>query len=109
LETLIEIFYRRSFMLKLRASTVNRVASLPSAAPGAPVLEPTTQHFIDALAAACGPPLYTLTPQVARKVLSDAQAAADRRLTVRELLLKISAAEIDAEPEAASTGFLSES
>ena len=59
-------------MSKLRTSTANRVANLPSAAAGATIAEPTTQHFIDALVAACGPPLYTLTPQAAREVLGDA-------------------------------------
>src|SRR5262245_12670869 len=39
----------------------------------APVLEPTTQSFIDALIAAGGPPLYTLTPDAAREVLAGAQ------------------------------------
>jgi len=38
------------------------------------VLEPTTQKFIDGLAAAGGPPLYTLTPDGARKVLLAAQS-----------------------------------
>jgi len=79
-------------MSQLRTSTANRVANLPSAAPGAPILELTTQHFIDALVAACGPPLYTLTPQAASKVLSDAQAGADRHFTASEFLLKVSAA-----------------
>src|SRR5262245_32199534 len=37
------------------------------------VLEPTTQRFIDALTAAGGPPLYTLTPTAAREVLAGAQ------------------------------------
>src|SRR5262245_47856498 len=40
----------------------------------APVLEPTTQKFIDALSAAGGPPLYTLSPKAAREVLVGAQA-----------------------------------
>ena len=79
-------------MSKLRASTANRVANLRSAAAGAPILEPTKQHSIDALVTACGPPLYTLTPQAARKIQSDAQAGADRHFTARELLLKVSAA-----------------
>jgi len=39
-----------------------------------PTLEPTTQKFIDALSAAGGPPLYTLSPDAARKVLAGAQA-----------------------------------
>ncbi|MET0660192.1 MAG: alpha/beta hydrolase [Steroidobacteraceae bacterium] len=40
----------------------------------APMLEPQTQAFIDSLAAAGGPPLYTMTPGDARAVLADAQA-----------------------------------
>ncbi|HET6518285.1 MAG TPA: alpha/beta hydrolase, partial [Geminicoccaceae bacterium] len=43
-------------------------------APAAPVLEPTTQRFIDGLAAAGGPPIYTLGPEAARAVLAGAQA-----------------------------------
>jgi hypothetical protein len=69
-------------MSNLRTSTANGVANLPSAAAGAPILEPATHHFIDALVEACGPPRYALTPQ----------AGADRRFTARELLLKVSAA-----------------
>jgi acetyl esterase len=38
------------------------------------VLEPAAQAFADALAAAGGPPLYTLSPQAARDVLDRAQA-----------------------------------
>jgi acetyl esterase len=49
-----------------------------AAPPSGPVLEPTTQKFVDALAAAGGPPIYTLTPEAARKVLSDAQAGPDQ-------------------------------
>ncbi len=37
-------------------------------------VEPTTQEFLDMLAAAGGPPIYTLTPAGARQVLRDAQA-----------------------------------
>ncbi|WP_045234776.1 alpha/beta hydrolase [Deinococcus pimensis] len=37
------------------------------------ILEPVTQHFVDALAAAGGPPLYTLTPHDARETLRAAQ------------------------------------
>ena len=45
-----------------------------SAAPAGPSLEPTTQKFIDALAAGGGPPIYTLSPDAARDVLAGAQA-----------------------------------
>jgi acetyl esterase len=47
--------------------------SIPQSA-AAPVLEPTTQKFMDALAAAGGPPIYTLSPDAARDVLAGAQA-----------------------------------
>lgn len=79
-------------MSKLRTPTANHVANLPSAAAVAPILELTTQHFIDVLVAPCGPPLYTLTPRASRKALSDAQAGADRHFTASEFLLKDSAA-----------------
>ena len=39
-----------------------------------PALEPTTQKFVDGLAAKGGPPIYTLSPEAARKVLSDLQS-----------------------------------
>jgi acetyl esterase len=39
-----------------------------------PVLEPTTQKFIDALSASGGPAIYSLTPAEARDVLSGAQS-----------------------------------
>jgi acetyl esterase len=45
----------------------------PTTSP-ALVLEPAAQAFADALAAAGGPPLYTLSPQDARAVLDRAQA-----------------------------------
>lgn len=40
----------------------------------APVLDAQTQKFIDTLSAAGGPPIYTLSPTDARKVLAGAQA-----------------------------------
>jgi acetyl esterase len=46
-----------------------------NANPSAGHLEPRTQAFIDSLNAAGGPPLYTLTPDAARDVLAQAQAA----------------------------------
>src|SRR5260370_33208016 len=45
------------------------VANLPSAAAAAPVLERTTQYFIDALPPASAPPSYHLAPQPGREVL----------------------------------------
>ena len=50
------------------------------AKPNAPVLEPKTQAFIDALAAQGGKPLYTLSYADARKVLEDAQAIDVKKL-----------------------------
>ena len=47
-----------------------------------PLLEPRTQAFIDSLSAAGGPPLYTLTPEAARAVLAQAQAAPVEKLPV---------------------------
>ena len=45
-----------------------------------PVLEPTTQAFVDALEAQGGKPLYELSYEEARKVLEDAQAINVRKL-----------------------------
>src|SRR5215470_17826131 len=45
-----------------------------------PILEPTTQAFIDSLEAAGGKPVYTLSYADARKVLEDAQAINVRKL-----------------------------
>jgi hypothetical protein len=74
-----------------KRTSVAEVANLSSVAAAAPVLEWTTQHFIDALAAASGPPFYTLTPQAARKVLGDSLARADGHFTASKFLLKVSA------------------
>jgi hypothetical protein len=74
-----------------KRTSVAEVASLSSAAAAAPVPEWTTQHFIDALAAASGPPCYTLTPQAACKVLSESLARADGHFTASKFLLKVSA------------------
>lgn len=43
------------------------------AATRSPSLEPVTQQFIDNLTEAGGPPIYTLSPAAARKVLAEAQ------------------------------------
>ena len=55
------------------AATTTALLTLASAAWAAPVLEPTTQKFLDGVAAAGGPPLYTLSPEAARGVLSKVQ------------------------------------
>jgi acetyl esterase len=49
-------------------------------ASATPNLEPATKKFVDGLAAAGGPPIYTLAPDAARKVLSDAQAVPVKKL-----------------------------
>lgn len=46
----------------------------------APHLTRSTKAFVDALAAENNPPLYTLSPEAARKVLADAQAKPVRKL-----------------------------
>jgi acetyl esterase len=56
------------------ASAVVAVFALQAEAQAAPVLEPATQQFIDALTAQKGPPIYTLSPADARAVLAGAQS-----------------------------------
>lgn len=61
--------------MKSLRSTITATVLTMTAATGAlavPVLEPTTQKFIDGLAGA--KPIYTLSPQAARKVLLGAQS-----------------------------------
>ncbi|WP_241991714.1 hypothetical protein [Paraburkholderia sp. RAU2J] len=48
--------------------------ALVTSVEAAPVLEPTTQGFIDALAKQSGPPIYDLKPEDARNVLAGAQS-----------------------------------
>ncbi|NUY01445.1 alpha/beta hydrolase [Paraburkholderia youngii] len=48
-----------------------------------PVLEQGTGEFIDALTAKGGPPIYTLSPDDARKVLMEAQSAPVNKLPAR--------------------------
>jgi len=55
----------------IAAATVLLSAGYASAAP---VLEPTTQAFIDSLSVHAGAPIYTLSPTDARAVLAGAQA-----------------------------------
>jgi acetyl esterase len=64
-------------MFKLKslaiASAVAATLTASAIAQAAPVLEPATQQFIDALTAKKGPPIYTLSPADARNVLAGAQ------------------------------------
>ena len=52
---------------------MSTTSAIPATIPTV-VLEPAAQALADALAAAGGPPLYTLSPQAARAVLDRAQA-----------------------------------
>ena len=72
--------------LKSTVAATTALLTLASAAWGGPVLDPTTQKFLDGVAAAGGPPLYTLSPEAARGVLSKVQggAVATRPADVRE-------------------------
>lgn len=66
-------------------TTVSAAALLAASAVGAladPVLEPTTQKFIDGLAG--GKPIYTLSPADARNVLAGAQKGDVKRLAAKE-------------------------
>jgi acetyl esterase len=67
----------------LQANDVSLVSIydlVPMMIADSPVLEPNTQNFVDALAAAGGPPLYELTPAAARDVLSNAQRVPVKKL-----------------------------
>jgi|SRR5579859_6243516 len=78
-------------MTKFRtaAATAALSIALAGSAAAAPVLEPTTQHFIDSLAGA--PPIYTLTPDAARKVLLGAQSGPVARpvVAIQNLILPV--------------------
>ncbi len=63
-----------SLILAATLATALATASTTAAAADVGALEPTTQHFIDALTANGGPAIYTLSPQDARNVLAGAQA-----------------------------------
>ncbi len=65
--------------------------ALAGSAVAAPVLEPTTQHFIDSLAGST--PIYTLSPTAARAVLDKAQSGAVEMApaTVRQMNLPVDA------------------
>ncbi|MGF6553042.1 acetyl esterase [Paraburkholderia youngii] len=63
-------------MRKMNAVAIGAAASalFATSVLAAPVLEPGTQQFIDALSAHAGPPIYTLSPSDARNVLAGAQS-----------------------------------
>ena len=69
-------------MNNLRSTVTAAVLTMTAAtgALAAPVLEPTTQKFIDGLAGA--KPIYTLSPQAAREVLLGAQSGPIQLTTV---------------------------
>jgi len=70
-------------MTKLRATAAAAALSVATAgsAFAAPILEPTTQAFIDSLAGS--PPIYTHTPAAAREVLLGAQSGPIAKPAVR--------------------------
>lgn len=53
---------------------MDTLTTTASGLPRSPTVEPGSQAFLDALAKAGGPPIYTLTPAAARDVLAGAQA-----------------------------------
>ncbi|MBO9542826.1 alpha/beta hydrolase [bacterium] len=59
-------------------------------------LEAKTQAFVEALAAKGGPPLYTLTPQAARKVLLDlqSQGGAKPEAAIEDRILQTTAGDV---------------
>jgi acetyl esterase len=63
--------YMINFRSTATAATVLALTATASAI-SAPVLEPTTQKFLDGLVGS--PPIYTLTPQAARELLRGAQS-----------------------------------
>lgn len=69
---------------KLAIAAALGAAVASTAAQAAPVLEPTTQAFIDNLAAHAGPPIYTLSPADARNVLAGAQSQPVAKLPAQE-------------------------
>ncbi len=71
----------------LSAATILAATTLGAAAD--PVLEPTTQKFIDALAGS--KPIYTLSPADARNVLAGAQKGDVKKLAAQEENLTIKA------------------
>ena len=54
-------------------------------------IDPTAQKFLDALAKAGGPPIYTMSPTAARGVLSSAQAAPVAKLPadIRDMTIPV--------------------
>ena len=46
---------------------------MPAASSRSPHLTKATKAFVDAITAENNPPLYTLPPQAARRILADAQ------------------------------------
>ncbi|MBL8706854.1 MAG: alpha/beta hydrolase [Rhodospirillales bacterium] len=53
---------------------MDTLMNAPATSHSTPSVEPGSQAFLDALAKAGGPPIYTLTPAAARDVLAGAQA-----------------------------------
>jgi acetyl esterase len=67
----------------VKAFALLALSATAAAAAGDLFVEPGTKKFVDELAAKGGPPLYTLTPEAARKVLRDIQAAPVKKVPAR--------------------------
>lgn len=55
---------------------------MPAASSRSPHLTKATKAFVDAITAENNPPLYTLPPQAARRILADAQAKPIKKLAM---------------------------
>lgn len=55
---------------------------MPAASSRSPHLTKATKAFVDAITAENNPPLYTLPPQAARRILADAQGKPIKRLAM---------------------------
>ena len=75
--------------IKTALSAATILAATTFGAAADPVLEPTTQKFIDGLAGA--KPIYTLSPSDARDVLAGAQKGDVKKLAAKEENLTIKA------------------
>ena len=55
---------------------------MPAASSRSPHLTKATKAFVDAITAENNPPLYTLPPQAARRILADAQGKPIKKLAM---------------------------
>jgi acetyl esterase len=79
--------YPRENTMEMINTLMASAAIVTSAHAGADQLEPTTQAFLDALAAKGGEPIYKLAVPQARQVLEDAQSGPVAKLPVDKQML----------------------